>query len=160
MNEREASYQLNLSRIFGVTPPAIYRAFTDAGLLAEWFPRPGWSMPPELVEIDPRPGGRLRYVLVSIHDPARRRATSAEFWDAEEHRLLAWTKEPSWRASAGRPGPARAVRVEFVAEPHRTTRLELREWPFSEAAECDARECWNLAFGRLDRALAEVAVAR
>ena len=156
MNEREANYQLNVSRIFGVAPPAIYRAFTNPGVLAEWFPRPGWSMPPELAEIDPRPGGKLRYVLVRTDDPARRRVMAAEFWDAEEYRLLAWTKAPS----SGGAGPARAVRAEFVAEPHRTSRLELREWPFTEAAEIDSRECWNAAFGRLDRVLADVAAAR
>jgi uncharacterized protein YndB with AHSA1/START domain len=153
-----ARYQLNLSRIFGVAPSGVYRAFVEPGLLAAWFPRAGWSMPPGQAEIDPRPGGRLRYVMVSTHDPQRRIVRSAKFSDADEDRLLAWTQEPSSDGTARPPRAGRTVQVELVPESHGTTRLELREGPFSEAAEIDARECWNCAFGRLDRALAEVAV--
>jgi uncharacterized protein YndB with AHSA1/START domain len=159
MNQ-QAHYQLNMSRIFGVVPSALYRAFIEPGLLAAWFPRVGWSIPTEQAEIDPRPGGRLRYVLVSTHDPVQRIVKSAEFSDTEEDRLLAWRKEPSLEGVAGQASVARTVRVEFFPESHGTTRLELRERPFSEAAEIDARECWNCAFGRLDRALADIAVAR
>jgi uncharacterized protein YndB with AHSA1/START domain len=159
MNQ-QASYQLNMSRIFGVVPPALYRAFIEPGLLAAWFPRAGWSMPTEQAKIDPRPGGRLRYVLVSTHDPVQRVVRSAQFSDVQEDRLLAWTKERSSQVVPRQGSAARTVRVELVPESHGTTRLELREAPFSEAAEIDARECWNCAFGRLDRALAEVTVGR
>jgi uncharacterized protein YndB with AHSA1/START domain len=158
MNDQEVSYLLDMSRIFGVAPPAVYRAFVEPRVLAVWFPRSGWSMPPQQVEIDPRPGGRLRYVLVSTHEPAGHIVRSAEFSDAQEDRLLAWTWASSSGGVAGEAAPAHTVRVEFFPESHRTTRLELREGPFSEAAETDARECWNCAFGRLDRALAEVTV--
>jgi uncharacterized protein YndB with AHSA1/START domain len=156
VNDREVSYQLDISRIFGRTPPAVYRAFVDPSLLAVWFPRTGWSMPPQQAEIDPRPGGRLRYVLVSTHEP-RHVVRSAVFSDVQQDRLLAWKRESSG-ATAGEAAPAHTVRVELFPEPHGTTRLELREEPFSEAAEIDARECWNCAFGRLDRALAEITV--
>jgi uncharacterized protein YndB with AHSA1/START domain len=158
VNDGEVTYQLNLSRIFGVPPPAVYRAFIEPRLLAVWFPRSGWSMPPEQAEIDPRPGGRLRYVLVSTHEPAGHIVRSAKFSTTQEDRLLAWTWESSASGKAGEAVPAHTVEVEFVSEPHRTTRLELREEPFSEAAEIDARECWNCAFGRLDRVLADVTV--
>ena len=157
MNDRQVSYQLDISRIFGRTPPAVYRAFVEPSLLAVWFPRTGWSMPPQQAEIDPRPGGRLRYVLVSTHEPVGHVVRSAVFSDVQEDRLLAWTREPSG-ATAGEAAPAHTVRVEFFPEPHGTTRLELREEPFSEAAEIDARECWNCAFGRLDRVLADITV--
>jgi uncharacterized protein YndB with AHSA1/START domain len=158
--DQQASYQLNMSRIFGVVPPALYRAFIEPGLLAVWFPRAGWSMPAEQAEIDPRPGGKLRYVLVSIHDPVQRIVKSARFSAAEEDRLLAWTKDPARGGIPRQRSSARTVQVELFPESHRTTRLELRESPFSEAAETEARDCWNCAFGRLDRALAEVAVGR
>lgn len=156
---RQASYQLNMSRIFGVVPSALYRAFVEPALLAAWFPRTGWSMPAEQAEIDPRPGGRLRYVLVSTHDPVQHIVKSAQFSDADEDRLLAWAKEPSPGGVPRQRSAARTVRIELFPESHRTTRLELREGPFTEAAEIEARDCWNCAFGRLDRALADAAVA-
>jgi len=160
MNAQEFSYQLHESRIFGATPAAVYRAFIDPHLLAAWYPRAGWSMPPEEVEIDPRPGGRLRYVLVSTHDPARRAVRSAEISDAQEGRSLAWTKESSPGSVAEERAPARRVQVEFRPESHGRTCLVLREAPLSEAAEIDARECWNCSFSRLDRVLAELSVVR
>jgi uncharacterized protein YndB with AHSA1/START domain len=157
---QQASYQLNMSRIFGVVPSALYRAFIEPGLLAAWYPRAGFSMPAGQAEIDPRPGGKLHYVLVSSHDPVQRIVKSARFSDAQEDRLLAWTKDPAPGGVPRQASAARTVQVELFPESHRTTRLELREGPFSEAAEIDARDCWNCAFGRLDRALAEVAVGR
>jgi len=156
MNDHQVTYQLNMSRIFGVTPPGVYRAFVEPRLLAVWFPRSGWSMPPQQAEIDPRPGGKLRYVLVSTHEPAGHVVRSAEFSDVRQDKLLAWRWESLSGGRAGQAAPAHTVEVEFFPESHRTTRLELREEPFSEAAEIDARECWNCAFGRLDRALADV----
>ena len=160
MNDQEAIYQLHETRIFGATPAAVYRAFVDPRLLAAWYPRAGWSMPPQDVEIDPRPGGRLRYVLVSTRDPARRAVRSAEFSDAQEGSFLAWTKEPSSGGAAGEGAPARRVQVEFCPESHGRTCLVLREGPLSEAVEIDARECWNCSFSRLDRVLAELSVVR
>jgi len=156
MNDYQVTYQLNMSRIFGVTPPGVYRAFVDPHLLAVWFPRSGWSMPPEQAEIDPRPGGKLRYVLVSTHEPVGHVVRSAEFSDVRQDKLLAWRWESPSGGTAGEAAPEHTVEVEFFPESHRTTRLELREEPFSETAEADARECWNCAFGRLDRALADV----
>lgn len=160
MTDQEASYQLHLSRIFGATPAAVYRAFVEPRLLAAWYPRAGWSMPAQEVEIDPRPGGRLRYALVSTHDPAKRTVRSAEFSEAQEDRLLAWTKEP-WSGGTGEGAtPARSVQVEFLPESHGRTDLVLREGPLSEAAEADARDCWNCSFSRLDRVLADMTVSR
>jgi uncharacterized protein YndB with AHSA1/START domain len=160
MNAQGFTYQLHESRIFGATPAAVYRAFVDPLLLAAWYPRAGWSMPPEEVEIDPRPGGRLRYVLVSTRDPARRAVRSAEISDSQEGSFLAWTKEPLSGSIAGERVPARRVRVEFRPESHGRTCLVLREGPLSEAAEIDARECWNCSFSRLDRVLADMTVLR
>jgi len=160
MNDQEANYQLHESRVFGAAPAAVYRAFVDPRLLAAWYPRAGWSMPPEEIEIDPRPGGTLRYVLVSTRDPARRVVRSAEISDAQEGSLLAWTKDPSSRRIPRQGAPARSVQVEFRPESHRRTCLVLREGPVSEAVEIDARECWNCSFSRLDRVLAELSVVR
>jgi uncharacterized protein YndB with AHSA1/START domain len=159
MNDHEPICQLNISRIFGAAPPAVYRAFVEPSLLAEWFPRSGWSMPPQQAGIDSRPGGRLSYVLVSTHDPTGHIVRSGQFWDAQEDRRLAWTWDSPSRRERGGATPVHTVVVEFFPEPHGTTRLELCEQPFSEAAEADARECWNCAFGRLDRALAGISMS-
>jgi uncharacterized protein YndB with AHSA1/START domain len=151
MSEREPSYQLNVSRIFTAPPRAVYRAFVSPELLADWLPPAGWSVRPEQVEIDARPGGRLRYTVTDTHDAAHRIVTSAVFEEAADGRLLAWSEEV-------RPEPAAMetagmVRVELHEEPGGVTRLELRAGPYTEAGEIEAREFWNLASGRLDLVL-------
>jgi len=155
MSEQEPSYQLNVSRIFDAPPRDVYRAFLDPGLLAEWLAPAGWHMLAGQVEVDAQPGGSLRYTVVSSHDPAQRAATSAVFSRVAADRLLAWSSEI-------RPAPAarekaRALAVGLHEEPGGTTRLELRAGPYTEAGEIDAREFWNLAFGRLDMLLEHTA---
>jgi uncharacterized protein YndB with AHSA1/START domain len=148
MSEQEPSYQLSVSRIFSAPRAAVYRAFMDTGQLCEWLAPAGWTIRPDQVEIDPRPGGRLSYTAASAHDPTLRTATSAVFGRVSEGRLFACRGEV-------RPKPAaiemaRALAIELHDEPGGMTRLELRAGPYTEAGEIDAREFWNLAFGRLD----------
>lgn len=55
------SHELQLTRVIAAPRSAIYRAWTDAELLKQWFtPRP-WTTP--VVELDVRPGGSS-YILM------------------------------------------------------------------------------------------------
>jgi len=148
MEDQPARYQLNLSRIFPAPRQALCRAFTDPGLLARWFCPAGWSMPPDQVEVDARPGGSMRYTLVSAEDPSHRMTVPAQYTAVSEGELVAWTQETDEDAGCG--GQDRTLRVEFHDEPRGKTRVELRQGPYTEADEIDAREWWNIAFSHLD----------
>jgi len=100
----------------------VYRAFTDPGQLAQWFGPAGCSVPRDSIEIDARPGGRLRFVMTA---PDVRSPVDATFTDVVENELLAGEME-----AAGVPGVAGPLRVhlrlEFHDEGNGETRLELR----------------------------------
>jgi uncharacterized protein YndB with AHSA1/START domain len=150
MDELRNQYQLNVSRIFDVRPPVLYRAFTDPGLLAGWLPPPGWMMPDDQQAIDATPGGQLSYTFVDEDDPARRLTTSAVFRDVAADGPVAWTEEgavdPFTRHS-------QSLSVQLQQRPAGHTLLELREGPMTWDEEIAARERWNGAFSRLDTVL-------
>ena len=56
---RTLSRELTLTRTFDAPRGIVYRAWTDAAHVANWWvPGPGFTVP--VCEIDPRPGGALR----------------------------------------------------------------------------------------------------
>jgi uncharacterized protein YndB with AHSA1/START domain len=149
--DRSPSYELNISRIFAAPRDAVYRAFAGADLLAEWLIPSGWSMHSDQIEIDAQPGGGLRYEFVNADDPGQRMTTSAQFGVVVPDELLTWTEVTAGDPAAGYS--AYTTRVELHEEPGSKTRLELRQGPYTEAGETDAREWWNGAFSRLDSLL-------
>lgn len=150
MDEQMNEYQLNVSRVFDARPRALYRAFTDPDILADWLPPPGWMMPRDQQTIDARPGGQLSYTVVDEDDPARRMTTSAVFRDVEADGPVAWTEEGTVDPFARR---SQSLSVELQQRPAGHTLLELREEPLTWDEEVAARERWNGAFSRLDTLL-------
>lgn len=164
-------YQLNISRIFAVGAPALYRAFTEPDVLRGWFPSGGWRMPPDQVTIEAWPGGRFGYTLIDASEPTRRITTSAVFQEVAPDRLLTWTDEglggscpvglacSSARETGSSDGGTEGI-VELIGEAAGQTRLELREGPFTWDEEIAERAWWNTAFSRLDTILEESAARR
>ena len=74
-----AKEEITLSRVFGAPPELVYRAFVDPDQLCLWFGPEGLSVPCESVQIDARPGGFQRFVLVDNADPAMRSRVNATF---------------------------------------------------------------------------------
>jgi uncharacterized protein YndB with AHSA1/START domain len=153
-NPENASYELDITRIFDAPPGRVYQAFTDPGELARWFGPPGWHVPPESVHIDARPGGRQRFMLVNAGDPSLSSAVDAEFIEVTDGELLVGVQ-----AAGRRPGRQDAcgqmiLRLEFHREAGSKTLLVLRQGPYDFEGEARAREGWNSSFSKLDEVLA------
>ncbi len=58
-----AENEISFSRFFTSPPGEVFRAFTNAALLADWWGRHDFTNPE--CEMDARPGGRLRIVMRS-----------------------------------------------------------------------------------------------
>jgi uncharacterized protein YndB with AHSA1/START domain len=144
------SQHIEITRIFNAPPGLVYRAFTDPDQLAQWFGPVGCSVPRESVEIDPRPGGHLRFVMTG---PDVRSTVDATFTEVVENELLAGEME-----ATGIPGVAGQLRVhlrlEFHDEGNCKTRLELRQGPFpvSQLGK-DTGSGWESSFTKLDALL-------
>ena len=149
----ESTYELVLSRIFDAPRELVYQAFVDPDQLAQWFGPVGWVVPRDTVDVDPRPGGSQRFVMVNADDPSQRSPVSATFSEVIENELLVGEQK-----AEGIPGVEGAatmmLRLEFLDEPGGKTRLELRQGPFTQQMEEMSREGWNSSFGKLDDLLA------
>jgi uncharacterized protein YndB with AHSA1/START domain len=85
--------QLSVRRSYPAPPDAVFRAFTDPGLLERWF-RPSPDVTVKVTELDLRVGGRYRFVF---HFPGDRTAVVLGEYRAvaRPHRLaFTWTWEP------------------------------------------------------------------
>jgi uncharacterized protein YndB with AHSA1/START domain len=144
--------QILVARVFEAPPELVYRMFVDPDQLGQWFGPDGISVPFESVEVDARPGGFLRLVMVSDDDPGVRSAVNATFSEVVENRLLVGHEDVD---VPGSPGSVRLqLRLEFHDEPASRTLLELRQGPFAPDAAADARRGWESSFGKLDDLLA------
>ena len=143
-----AKEEITLSRVFDVPPELVYRAFVDPDQLCLWFGPDGFSVPCESVQIDARPGGFQRFVMVSDEDPARRSTVDATFTEVVENELLDGHQEIE-----GTRGTRVRLRLEFRPEGHGKTRLELRQGPFTEELGEATKTGWDDSFTRLDSLL-------
>jgi uncharacterized protein YndB with AHSA1/START domain len=144
----DAKEEITLSRVFGAPPELVYRAFVDPDQLCLWFGPEGFSVPCESVQIDARPGGFQRFVMVSDADPAMRSQIDATFTEVVENELLAGHQEVE-----GQPGTRVRLRLEFQQEAPGKTRLDLRQGLFPEERGEATKAGWESSFVRLDSLL-------
>jgi uncharacterized protein YndB with AHSA1/START domain len=143
-----AKEEITVSRDFDAPPELVYRAFVDPDQLCLWFGPDGFSVPCESVQIDARPGGFQRFVLVSDSDPAMRSQVDATFAEVVENELLAGHQEIE-----GAPGTRIMLRLEFHPRADDKTRLDLRQGPFTEERGELTKTGWESSFVRLDSLL-------
>ena len=145
-------HEIILSRVFDAPRELVYRAFVDPDQLSEWFGPQGWSVPPETVQIDARPGGFQRFVMVNDKDPEQRSPVDATFSEVVEDELLVGHQDVEGIADRGRTVRFR-LRLEFHDEPGGKTRVVLRQGPFTEEMGQATQEGWESSFVKLDRLL-------
>jgi len=150
----QADFELLITRIFDAPRERVYQAFTDPDQLARWFGPAGWTVPRETVDIDARPGGHQRFVMVNAEDPSLTSPVDAELTEVVENEVLAGNQ--SVRQSPGRTGPSGTLtlRVEFAGSSHHRTLLVIWQGPYTEEDEAMARQGWESSFGKLDELLA------
>ena len=140
MNET-ATKTRHITRVFDAPRAIVYRAFTDADQLAQWFGPVGYSAPREEIVVDPRPGGRERIVMVNDHDPGERIELESSYTELVVDELIVGV-------DLGPEGGN--FRFEFHDEPGGKTRLELYAWPVTEEWREETSEGWESAFTKLD----------
>jgi uncharacterized protein YndB with AHSA1/START domain len=149
----ETAQDLVIEREFDAPRDAVYRAFVDPDQLAAWFGPVGYSVPRETVEIDARPGGRQRFVMISDANADERSPVDATFIEVVENELL--TGEERVEGIPGFPdGVVMRIRLEFHDAGDGRTRLVIRQGPYSADIVEMARAGWGSSFTKLDALLA------
>jgi uncharacterized protein YndB with AHSA1/START domain len=152
MADSATTRELVITRTFNAPRELVYRAFVDPDQLAQWFGPVGYSVPRNTVEVDVRPGGYQRFVMISDDDPTERAPVNATFREVVENELLVGMQEVE-----GIPGMMETVqmylRVEFFDEDGKT-RLVLRQGPYTDEMAGMAHAGWESSFTKLDVLLA------
>jgi uncharacterized protein YndB with AHSA1/START domain len=145
--------ELVITRIFNAPREAVYRAFTDADQLAAWFGPVGYSVPRDTVDQDIRVGGHQRFTMVNDEDPSQASPVNATFTEVVENELL--VGEERWEGVPGiQDGGVMQIRFEFHDQGDGTTRLELRQSPYTAKLREMASMGWESSFTKLDKLLA------
>jgi uncharacterized protein YndB with AHSA1/START domain len=154
----ESTYEVRISRYFDAAPDLVFRAFTDADQLAQWFGPLVFVVPRDTVEADVRTGGHWKMVMVGKDDPEWRAPITASFTEVVENRLIV-----GYETAEGVPGIEDGTRmslsIELIPEGD-GTRLELRQGPFPEATREMSEVGWSQSFHKLDALLATPAKFR
>jgi len=149
----EPAQELVIERVFDAPRELVYRAFVDPDQLAAWFGPVGWSVPRDTVDMDVRPGGHQRFVMVSDADPAQRSPVDASFTEVVEHELL--MGEERVEGVPGFPdGTVLRMRLEFHDAAQGRTRLVVRQGPYTPDILPMATTGWESSFTKLDALLA------
>ena len=151
MNE-EIKGEIIISRTFDAPRELVYRAFVDPDQLCEWYGPTGFYVPCETVQIDARPGGFQRFVMVNLEDPRGRYQVEVTLSEVVKNKLLVGHQEVERIGGQG-PADSSRLRLEFFEEANGKTRLELRQIPFTEDVGQDARARWEDSFTSLDSLL-------
>lgn len=102
------TFDLVLERIIDAPPEKVFRAYTDAAILSQWFAPKPWFITDAVVE--PRAGGRFNFVMNG--PDGERFPNSGVFLEVVENRRLISTDAftPDWKPSGQ---PFMVARIEF-----------------------------------------------
>ena len=138
--------KLVIEREFSAPRGAVWAAFTEPEILAEWFGPEGWGVHVDTVDIEPRVGGVQKLVMHLLEDPTQTSPVHATFTEVREHELL-----------VGEDGPHEMtlnlvieLRVEFSDCPAGTA-LRITQGPLPSEVLEPARAGWESSFTKLDR---------
>lgn len=135
---------LVFSRTFAAPRELVYRAFTDADQIAQWFGPEGWSVPRESVTVAPHVGGAYKMTMVSDEDPSQASPIDSTFIEVVENELM-----------VGREifqGQEMTMKLEF-SDADGGTLLTITQGPFSPEMAEMTRAGWESSFTKLDALL-------
>jgi uncharacterized protein YndB with AHSA1/START domain len=139
-----------ISRWFDAPIQLVWRAFTDADQLAQWYGPTGVEVDPGSVTVEARPGGR--WALTMVTGDGRRMPISSTVTDVDEPRRL--VVEEVARGFPGLADGTVIVMTVELTEENGGTRLQLRQGPFPDGGAQHAAGGWTQAMDKLADLLA------
>ena len=147
-----SGYDIEYTHTVAAAPDRVFAAFTEADLFARWYGPPGFPVPRDEVEIDPRPGGVYRFAMVGEGDPSMRTPFDGKVADVVPGSMLA--VDGAWQGVPGTDGPwASGLRVELTPDDG-GTRVIVREGPHPAGTADFGRQAWAMMLPKLEAAVA------
>ena len=134
---------LTLNRRYPVAPEKVWRAWTDAEAVKNWW-SPGPGEPVSLAELDVRVGGRLRIVFGGADGKANECA--GVYKEVVPNRKLVFT----WSWPNTTPDRISVVTIEFRGSAQGTDLVFKHEQFFDEQARDSHRKGWTAILEKLE----------
>ena len=152
------AHALSLTRVYDVSPEKVWRAWTEPGLLQQWFVPKPWRI--SKVDHELRPGGRA---LVVMQDPeGNEYPNDGVYLEVVPHRKLVTTNAftPGWQPADPQPIKMIAI-VTFEPEGEGKTRYTARALHWSAAdrethEKMGFHEGWGICADQLGELLARI----
>jgi uncharacterized protein YndB with AHSA1/START domain len=147
-----ATIGIELQRRFRASPERVFRAWTQASALREWWCPPGWRAGE--IEIDLRVGGAWRIAMSRADTLGTEVSVGGQFLEIRPPERLVYT----WRwEGAFAEMPETVVTLELSGSENETL-LSLRHDNFNDpGVRQQHRSGWIAACDRLDRVMSEPA---
>ncbi|WP_413318002.1 SRPBCC domain-containing protein [Agrococcus sp. 1P02AA] len=142
--------QFTITRAFDAPRAAVWRAWTDPAIAAQWWHPHEVVTPPESVEIDLRVGGTYRYVMVA--PDGSEYPTGGEYLELREPERLRF----SWADPGDAVADAMLITIDLRELPDDRCEMTFHLAGVDEdrATEESIHAGWSEAFVELDEALA------
>jgi len=142
--------QFTITRAFDAPRAAVWRAWTDPAIAAQWWHPHEVVTPPESVEIDLRVGGTYRYVMVA--PDGSEYPTGGEYLELREPERLRF----SWADPGDAVADAMLITIDLRELPDDRCEMTFHLAGVDEdrATEESIHAGWSEAFVELDAALA------
>jgi uncharacterized protein YndB with AHSA1/START domain len=140
--------EVHITHVLEAPREAVFAAWTDPRQVVRWWAPDGFEIPPESVEIEPRVGGRFRFMMVEAGG-SDRFPYRAEIVEISEPELIVLKAEEIPEAGIGKS----MTRVTFEALGERT-RMTVTSGPYTDEVRPNAEAGWVDLMANLERLLA------
>ena len=146
-----ATKQFTITRTFDAPRAAVWRAWTDPTIAAQWWDPHGMTTPRDSVEIDLREGGRFAYTMV-LDETGETYPTGGEYLEVREPERLRFT----WADPGATREAAPVITIDLVetAEGGCEMTFHLSGVDEDRVSEQSVFHGWTEAFEQLGDALA------
>jgi len=137
---------VDLERTIDAPRAAVWSAFVDPDVFAQWYPAPGWVIDPDVLAIDAKVGGLAKYAMHRDGDPLTATSVTSRFTDVVVgERLVSNQTVFGVNATQG----AELTLTITLADANGGTHITVHAGPLPYGVDELARDGWSGALDRL-----------
>ncbi|MBF6673138.1 MULTISPECIES: SRPBCC domain-containing protein [Glutamicibacter] len=146
----ESMTELVIARQFSAPKTAVWAAFVEPEIIAQWWGPQGWAVNEESVVFEAKVGGRHELEMVQIENPEAKVPLKAVLTSFDEYECLVSADGPH-EMTLDLVIETRIEFKEFAGQ----TMLTLTQGPLPYEVVDSSTKAWHSALGKLEALLAE-----